>query len=60
LEFIFRRLSVDLKGTKEYKSTQVLAYVDDTAIISRSLSHATETYNELARAEKEINKNKTK
>jgi hypothetical protein len=64
LEFILRRLSIDLEGTIEYKSTQILAYADDTDIISRSLSDATETYNELAIAAKdmglEINTNKTK
>jgi sorting nexin-29 len=44
LEFILRRLSTDLEQTIEYKSTQILAYADDIAIISRSLSEATETY----------------
>jgi sorting nexin-29 len=37
LEFILRRISIDLEGTLEYKSTQILAYADDIAIISRSL-----------------------
>jgi sorting nexin-29 len=64
LEFILRRLSIDLEGTIEYKSTQILAFADDIAIISRSLSDATEIYNELAIAAKEmglgINTNKTK
>jgi sorting nexin-29 len=64
LEFILRRLSIDLEGTLEYKSTQILAYADDIAIISRSLSDATKIYNELATAAKEmgldINRNKTK
>jgi hypothetical protein len=41
-EFILKRLSIDLKGTIEYRSTQVLAYADGIAIISQSLSHATE------------------
>jgi hypothetical protein len=52
LEFILRRLSIDLEGTIEYKSTQILACADDIAIISRSLSDATEIYNELATAAK--------
>jgi sorting nexin-29 len=52
LEFILRRLSIDLKGTIEYKSTQILAYADNIATISRSLSDATEIYNELAIAAK--------
>jgi sorting nexin-29 len=64
LEFILRRLSIDLEGTTEYKSTQILAYADDITIISRSLSDATEIYNELAIPAKEmcleINTNKTK
>jgi sorting nexin-29 len=63
LEFILRRLSIDLEGTLEYKSTQILAYADDIAIISRSLSDATKICNELATAAKEmgleINTNKT-
>jgi hypothetical protein len=33
-----------MKGRMEFKTTQVLAFADDTAIISRSLSGATETY----------------
>jgi sorting nexin-29 len=64
LEFILRRLSIDLEGTIKYKSTQILAYADDTAIISWSLSEVTEIYNKLAIAAKEmgseIKKNKTK
>jgi sorting nexin-29 len=64
LEFILRRLSIDLEGTLEYKSTQILAYADDIAIISWSLSDVTEIYNELASTAKEmgldINSNKTK
>jgi sorting nexin-29 len=64
LEFILRRLSIDLEGTLEYKSTQILAYADDTAIISGSLSDAMEIYNELAIEAKEmgleINTNTTK
>jgi hypothetical protein len=58
------RLSIDLKGTIDCKSTQVLAYADNTAIISRSLSDTTPIHNELAIAAKEmgsgINTNKTK
>jgi hypothetical protein len=45
LEFILRRLSIDLEWTIEYKSTQIMAYADDIATISRSLSDATEIYN---------------
>jgi hypothetical protein len=64
LEFILWILSIDLEGTLEYNSTQILAYADDIAIISRSLSDATETYNELATAAiemgLEIKTNKTK
>jgi sorting nexin-29 len=64
LEFILRRLSIDLEGMLECKSTQILAYADDIAIISWSLSDVTEIYNELATAPKEmgpeINTNKTK
>jgi sorting nexin-29 len=63
-KFILRRLNTDLKGTIGYKSTQVLAYTDDIAVISWSLSGATEAYNELAIAAKEmgleINTNTTK
>jgi hypothetical protein len=54
LEFILRRLSIGLEGTIEYKSTQILAHADDIAIISRSVSDATETCNELATAAKEM------
>jgi hypothetical protein len=43
LEFVLRRLSTDLKGTIEYKSRRVLAYVDGIAIVFRSLPDATET-----------------
>jgi hypothetical protein len=64
LVFILRRLSTDLKRTTECKSTRVLAYADDIAVISWSLSDATEIYNKLAIAATEtgleINTNKTK
>jgi hypothetical protein len=43
LEFILRGLSVDLEGRIEYKSTWVLAYADDIAVISWSMSDVTET-----------------
>jgi hypothetical protein len=63
-EVIPSRLRINLKGTTEYKSTQVLAYVDDTAIISWSLPDATEIYKKLAIAAREIgleiNTDKTK
>jgi hypothetical protein len=59
-----RRLSIDLKGMIECKSTPALTYADNTAIISRSLSDTTRVHNELAIAAKEmgseININKTK
>jgi hypothetical protein len=48
LKFILRRLYIYLRQTTEHKSTQILAYADDTAIISWSSSDATEIYNELA------------
>jgi hypothetical protein len=54
LGFILRGLSTDLKGAIEYKSTQALTYADGTAIISRSLSDATETYNKLVIGAKEM------
>jgi hypothetical protein len=38
LEFVLRRLSIDLNGTTECKSTQDQPYADGIAIISRSLS----------------------
>jgi hypothetical protein len=43
LEFILRGLNVDLEGRIEYKSTWVLAYADDIAVISWSLLDVTET-----------------
>jgi hypothetical protein len=64
LEFILMGLSIVLRRTREFKSTQVLAYADDISITSRSLSDATEiyTYNGLAvvarEMDSEINTNK--
>jgi hypothetical protein len=64
LEFILRRLRINLKGMMEYKSTQVLDYADDIAIISWILSDETAIYNELPIAAREvdlgINADKTK
>jgi hypothetical protein len=54
LKFILRKLIIDIKGTIKYKFAQVLAYEDDSTIISRSLSDATEIYNELTTTAKEI------
>jgi hypothetical protein len=58
------RLSIDSKGTIERKSTQVLAYAENSAITSRSLSDTTRIHDKLAIAAKEmgseLNTNKTK
>jgi hypothetical protein len=54
VEFILMGLSIVLRETIEFKCTQVLAYADDIFITSRSLSDATEVYNELAVAAREI------
>jgi hypothetical protein len=54
LEFILRRINIELKRTISYKFIKVLAYAGDITIISRSLSDATEICNELATTAKEI------
>jgi hypothetical protein len=48
------RLSTDLKGMIECKSTRVLAHADNTALISWPLSDVTRVHNELAIAAKQI------
>lgn len=50
LEYVIRRLPVDINGTLLNKSTQLVAYVNDISIHARSMTQAIEVYVELKNA----------
>jgi histidinol phosphatase-like PHP family hydrolase len=63
LEYAIRKLLVNVKGTLEYHTTQIVGYADNICLLSRNIKAIKETYQELNGAAKEtglsINVNKT-
>jgi hypothetical protein len=54
LKYAIRKLSVNVKGTLEYHTTQIVGYADDICLLSRNIKAVKETYQELSGAAKEI------
>jgi hypothetical protein len=54
LDYAIRELSVNVKGTLEYHTTQIVGYADDICLLSRNAKAIKETYQELNGAAKEI------
>jgi hypothetical protein len=54
LEYAIRKLLVNLKGTLEYHTTQIVGYANDICLLSRNIKAIKETYQELNSAAMEI------
>jgi hypothetical protein len=54
LENAIRKLSVNVKGTLKYHTTQIVGYANDICLLSRNIKAIKETYQELKGAAKEI------
>jgi hypothetical protein len=64
MEHAIRKSGIQTRGTKHYKSVQIMAYAVDIVIIGRSLSSTKEAFQLLEEASKEVglvvNKGETK